>query len=134
MSKVAVASNDGANINEHFGRAKEFLVYEVEDQGGYSFLERREVPPAADDSHDGQVAGVAQLLADVEVVLVEQIGPGAERQLRSRGVVALDVSGPIDKALKAYAQRGKFVRSGGVKPPSSGCHPGGGGCCSGGCK
>ena len=29
--KVAVASNDGKFVNEHFGRAEKFMIYEIYD-------------------------------------------------------------------------------------------------------
>ncbi|MDF2572155.1 MAG: nifB: nitrogenase cofactor biosynthesis protein NifB, partial [Sporomusa sp.] len=64
----------------------------------------------------------AQLLADVEVVLVSQIGPRAEQELRSHGVIALPISGPIDKALKAYGKRGRYIRNN-ISRASDSCKP-----------
>ncbi|BBB89637.1 MAG TPA: NifB/NifX family molybdenum-iron cluster-binding protein [Methylomusa anaerophila] len=111
MSKVAVATTDGISINEHFGKAKEFWIYEV-DESAYTFLERRENGPHCTQDATGHTAGAtAELLADVEVVLVIQIGPRAERELRRQGVIALPVTGSIDKALKAYGKRGKFIKN-----------------------
>ncbi|HWR42655.1 NifB/NifX family molybdenum-iron cluster-binding protein [Sporomusa sp.] len=132
MSRVAVASTDGISINEHFGRSKEFLIYEVEETGEYKFIERRE--NNAQSVHDGKDhTTTARLLADVEVVLVSQIGPRAEQELRSHGVIALPVSGPIDKALKAYGKRGKFIRNN-ISRASDSCQPTTCGGCSHGCK
>ena len=138
MSKVAVASTDGISINEHFGRAKEFLIYEVEESGEYTFLERRESNPhCVHEGNDHTVPSTAQLLADVEVVLVVQIGPRAEKELQSQGVLALPVKSTIDKALKAYGKRGKFIRSS-LQRSGADCQPAGsnGGCGSGchGCR
>ena len=133
MSKVAVASTDGVSINEHFGRAKEFLIYENAEGGTYKFLERRE--NILDNSRDNH-ATTAQLIADVEVVLVNKIGPVAEKELQRHGVIALAISGPIDKALAAYEKRGKFIRNS-VRRSVQGCQPHGnnGDCgCSKGCK
>lgn len=112
MSKVAVASTDGISINEHFGRAKEFLIYEVEQGGAYQLLERRPNNPHCSGEHDHHTAdATAGLLADVKVVLVSQIGPGASKALQSKGVTALTLSGSIDKALTAYGKRGKLLES-----------------------
>ena len=41
--KVAVASSDGIMINQHFGRADTFYVYELGD--GIRFLEKRKGRP-----------------------------------------------------------------------------------------
>lgn len=130
MSKVAVASTDGISINEHFGRSKEFLIYEVDEGGEYTFLERREnISPDSNDSHGHIVSTTAELLADVEIVLVKQIGPGAEQELRNKGIIALSVNSTIEKALQAYGKRGKFIKNG-IKRSVAGCQSA---CRSGSC-
>jgi nitrogen fixation protein NifB len=131
MAKVAVVSTDGLVINEHFGRANEFLIYDVSGSGSHTLLETRQMIQSPADSHDQEVAAKAELLADVEVVLVAQIGPGAEKALRQRGIIALTITGAIEKALVAYGKRGKFIRTGILNVPVSGCS-GGHGSCSGG--
>ena len=125
MSKVAVASTDGITINEHFGRSKEFWVYEVNETGAYQFLERRQTPQIADPSHTHAASKAAELLADVEAVLVAQIGPRAEIELLRKGVFALCVTGPIDKALQAYGRRGKLLRNRNATQPAQGCQAAG---------
>lgn len=109
MVKIAVASTDGLVINEHFGRANEFLIYDVNQIGSHSLLETRQFTLSPADSHDHGLAAKAGLLADVEVVLVAQIGPGAEKVLRQRGIIALTITGTIEKALVAYGKRGGFI-------------------------
>ena len=41
---VAVASDDGINVNMHFGWAHELLIYKVEEDGSYELVDEREVP------------------------------------------------------------------------------------------
>lgn len=41
--KVAIASSDGKNVDLHFGKAKDFLIYELQGSS-FSFLEKRKVP------------------------------------------------------------------------------------------
>ena len=41
--RVAAASSDGIVINQHFGRADIFYIYEVTGKGNYRFLETRTV-------------------------------------------------------------------------------------------
>jgi len=43
--KVAVASNDGKVINQHFGHAQEFLIFDLNDDGTFEFVETRENVP-----------------------------------------------------------------------------------------
>lgn len=131
MAKVAVVSTDGVSVNEHFGRAQEFLIYEVNEQGEYQLIENRKVISLSINDTGRHGATSAALLADVEVVLVAQIGPGAEQQLRGQGVIALSVNSSIDKALQAYGKRGKFIKNSVLRSPGGGCS--GGSCRSGGC-
>jgi nitrogen fixation protein NifX len=111
MAKVAVASTDGILIDEHFGRAKQFLVFDVDEQGEYTFLEKRSAGNISGlDCHS--VDYIVPLLADVEAVLAVQIGQAAERILRRQGIFALPVEGPIEQALHLYGQRSKFIKTG----------------------
>jgi nitrogen fixation protein NifB len=123
MSKVAIASTDGVLINEHFGRAKEFYLYEVQESGEYSFLERRKITYDHNNNTHVSHAAIGQL-ADVAVVLASQIGPGAEQELRSKKIIPFCVTGPIDKALKALATRGKILRNSVRFTKSADCHGG----------
>ena len=41
---VAVASDDGINVNMHFGWAHELLIYKVEEDGTYNLVDERVVP------------------------------------------------------------------------------------------
>jgi nitrogen fixation protein NifX len=131
LAKVAVASTDGVSVNEHFGRAQEFFIYEVNEKGEYKLLENRKIVPQCTGDTGKHGSTSAALLADVEVVLVSQIGPGAEQQLRGQGVIALSVNSTIDKALQAYGKRGKFIKNSVLRSPGGGCS--GGSCRSGGC-
>lgn len=131
MAKVAIASTDGVSVNEHFGRAQEFFIYEVNEKGEYELLENRKVVQQSNDNTGKHGATSAALLTDVEVVLVAQIGPGAEQQLRVQGVIALSVNSSIEKALQAYGKRGKFIKNSVLRSPGGGCS--GGSCRSGGC-
>ena len=49
--KVAVATNDGVNVNVHFGHAAAFEIYEVDDASGkFEKVELREKPEHCDGS------------------------------------------------------------------------------------
>ncbi|WP_371379647.1 NifB/NifX family molybdenum-iron cluster-binding protein [Sporomusa aerivorans] len=123
MPKVAVASTDGITINEHFGRTKEFWIYEAAESGAYTFLERRETPPAVRTLSVHATGNAVELLYDVEAVLVARIGRQAELELRARGIYALQVTGLIDKALAAYGKRGKLIRHHSAGRVAANCQP-----------
>jgi nitrogen fixation protein NifB len=111
LSKVAVGSKDGVNITEHFGKAQEFLIYEVNQAGDYQLLETRRNDFHSFDKHTNRVNILAELLSDVDVVLVSQIGPEAVSILQEKGIKAITLSVSIDKALKGYAKRGKLLEN-----------------------
>lgn len=99
--KIAVASSDGKVINEHFGRSKQFLIFEVAENGEYSFLELRENSPPCNAGEHGedQMEKTINLLSDCRIVLVSRIGPGAERKLQVQGIRSYSVPDFIDQAL-----------------------------------
>ncbi|HEY9061807.1 MAG TPA: NifB/NifX family molybdenum-iron cluster-binding protein [Pseudobacteroides sp.] len=137
MAKIAVSSTDGVLINEHFGKAKLFYIYEVTESDEVKFIELRENTPHCSGTYDhGQIEEAVKLLSDVNVVLTAHIGPTATGILQSTGTSVYTLSGPIDKALNTYAKRRKILENINISPidqcsPSGGCSSGG---CSGGCR
>ncbi len=137
MPIIAVASSDGVTINEHFGQSRQFLIYQVAEDGTYQQQETRDIVPSCgcgstDHSHDavnhGHEATVAQLVG-VDAVLALQIGPGAAESLQAKGIKAFGVKGLIDKALTSYGKRHKLLDQT-LPGVSHSCGSGGG--CGGG--
>ena len=53
--KIAVASSDGIVVNTHFGRAKVFYIYRIDDEEQMHFLEKRSVTPVCETgNHDNE--------------------------------------------------------------------------------
>ncbi|OPY58379.1 MAG: FeMo cofactor biosynthesis protein NifB [Pelotomaculum sp. PtaU1.Bin035] len=100
--KVAVASSDGKFVNQHFGRASQFLIFEIKDDGGFFFLVLRDnTPPCDGGAHNSDLlARTVDLISDCRVVLVSQIGPGAIDALLSRGIQPHVIPDFIEDALK----------------------------------
>ncbi|MFZ5631922.1 MAG: NifB/NifX family molybdenum-iron cluster-binding protein [Bacillota bacterium] len=102
--------NDNGQINQHFGRSREFAILEVENGKVVS----RKIVSAQSLQHDHQ--GLADLLAgeNVEVVILGGIGPYALQALESKGFkVITGASGDIDTTGEQYA-RGELVSRGAV--------------------
>lgn len=100
--RVAVASTDGKFINEHFGRAKEFLIFNLNlEDKLFNFIELREnTPPCSVHEHDDNLLDRSvNLLSDCKAVLVSQIGPGAAYALENKGIKALTIRDFIQNAL-----------------------------------
>jgi predicted Fe-Mo cluster-binding NifX family protein len=101
--RVAVASADGKFVHQHFGRATHFQIFELTGTL-LRFVETRLATPACggpDGHNQAQLERMTDLVSDCDVVLVAQIGAGAEAQLAQRGVRVFAVQDFIPDALQA---------------------------------
>ena len=106
MSKIAIATSDGFTVNEHFGHAKFFRVYEL-GETDYTFLEVRDAVAACQHSlgHDTtRFDKIIELLSDCDALLVQKIGEGAAAYLISRNVRVFEANGMIDAVLKRFIE------------------------------
>jgi nitrogen fixation protein NifX len=98
--KVAIASSDGKFVNQHFGRAQQFLIVEIKDDGSYEFLELRKNVPSCSTEGESTTENTIKLIPDVEGVLVSQVGPGAADKLMAHGIQPIIIPMLIDDAIK----------------------------------
>ncbi len=96
--RIAVVSTDGANVNDHFGMAKRFLVYDCNDET--TLVEERptESLSAGDPDHsfDAEKFGrIAALLKDCSKIYVTQIGEVPASKLKELGIKPVIFDGPI---------------------------------------
>ncbi|MCB2294821.1 dinitrogenase iron-molybdenum cofactor biosynthesis protein [Clostridium algoriphilum] len=138
--KIAVGSSDGISIDQHFGSGRIFYIFELSDEGNYKFIETREVRIGVEDSvliacSDNENTGCnsssnsgcgsvcnsgghdepglftkINLISDCHVVLINQVGKGAEKLLLKNGIGTFEAKGSIEKAfskLYIYYKRTK---------------------------
>ncbi len=101
MSKVAIASTDGTAVNEHFGRAAFFRIYEI-NADGHRFIEIRDAVAACQQRRIHNKTNfdlTLDLLSDCDAILVSKIGEGAAAYIISKGIRVFEVSGNIDAVL-----------------------------------
>ncbi len=114
--KIAVASDDGTFVSQHFGHAPYYVVFTVED-GQVTGREVRDKPhhgsqgaphhgqPGRGAHHEGgQFHGrMASSIADCSAVLVGGIGAGAYNSLVAQGIVPARVRpGAVEDAVSDY--------------------------------
>lgn len=99
--RVAIATSDGIVVNSHFGKARKFYIYELEDEE-LSFVEIREFPPACEvGGHDNnKLEENAKRISDCDYLLVSRIGDEAARVVESFGVGVYELPGIIEKSIK----------------------------------
>jgi nitrogen fixation protein NifB len=88
---VAVATKGGGRINQHFGHAKEFQVYEVSAKG-VEFIGHRKLDQYCQGGwgEDAALDGMIAALEGVSVVLCSKIGDCPKDSLSAAGIVATD--------------------------------------------
>lgn len=102
MYRVAVATSDGVTVNEHFGKANFFRIYEL-DSSGYRYVEARDAVEACQHvrTHsETDFDRVIALLSDCKALFVQKIGQGAAAYLISKNVRVFEVNASVDLLLK----------------------------------
>jgi predicted Fe-Mo cluster-binding NifX family protein len=120
--KIAVISEDGTTISQHFGRAPYYVVLTVEDgkvvktekrdkAGHHTFAadQHQEAAPGERHGYDAGAqsrhAAMAQSIADCQVLIAGGMGWGAYESLKGRGIetVVTDIES-IEQAVKLYLE------------------------------
>jgi nitrogen fixation protein NifX len=116
--KVAFATTDGKTVDEHFGRAGMFAIYEIGESGS-RFLELRKFADGMDRSvtdtkdsgllHDSAVQGKVDRLADCKLIYLTEIGGPSAARLVKKGIMPMKVKEPVSIA-NALDQLGETLR------------------------
>ncbi len=108
---VAVTTAGEGTINQHFGNATEFLIYEVGDKA-IKFVMHRKVENAyckGPEDCDGSypIEEIKNTLKDVDILLTEKIGGCPQDELNSINLISDDSYAlqPIEKSVFAAAQK-----------------------------
>ncbi|MCQ2532047.1 MAG: FKBP-type peptidyl-prolyl cis-trans isomerase [Saccharofermentans sp.] len=131
--KIAIPYLDG-NVYEHFGKAQQFKVYELDDEGNVT---SSEVIDSNAEGHDAVAATLSKLAVDV--VICGGMGDGAQSALAQFGILAFTgVEGEADKVIESFVKgditsQGSNCGCGGNCGDGEGCGEGGCGGCGGGC-
>ena len=104
--RIAVASSDGKMVNQHFGKATQFLIFDVDGNNMTLRETRSNVPPCGSDEYEGHsddaFGRAISLITDCEAVLCSRIGMGAAAELMSHGIRPFEVGDFIEEAIKGY--------------------------------
>ena len=104
--RIAIASSDGESVNQHFGQAGNFLVYEISD-GKVEFIEDREViiDPNEEFHSDANFERITLLLEDCKAVFVRNIGERAIRYLQVKGIKSFAVDFSLNYIFTTLLKR-----------------------------
>jgi MoaA/NifB/PqqE/SkfB family radical SAM enzyme len=109
--KFAVASKSGMLVDQHFGKATEFYIYES-DGRTVRFLEKRLVrnycsgPDDCDDDVHSKIETILSAVSDCQAVLALRTGDAPSRKLEGSGIRVISTYDRIEDAiLKAAASQ-----------------------------
>lgn len=110
--RVAFASNDRLHVNQHFGAAEGFFVYDVETDRA-QLVAVGEFPATSMDGNEDKLAAKIDFLAGCAAVFVLAVGASAIRQLIAAGVQPMRI-GTTDRIGDLLADIQTAMREGGV--------------------
>ena len=125
---IAVTSKDGININQHFGHAERFLIYEVADGtvrlvtevAAEAYCNWGAIQPEMNQEEFDEairqlqecaeatpghrmmpekLAAIAAALGDCRIIVTEMIGEAPQAELERLGITTFTLRGRIDLAL-----------------------------------
>ena len=101
---IAIASSDGETVNEHFGRADRFLIYDV-SPGRHTLITVRNVKPYSIGNRDHQfdserMASAAEAVRDCKLIYCSKIGDRPRMELDNLGITAIIGSRPISEIFE----------------------------------
>jgi len=97
--RIAVVSSDRKVVNERFGTAKRFLIYEQTENGLQFVGERVSEPLFAGFFDQDMCEWIADIIQDCQKVYMTTISKTAERAVASRGITPVIYQGPIDQII-----------------------------------
>jgi len=105
---IAVATKNGKEIDQHFGHAERFLIYEV-DGNSANLVDEKKVDRYCSFDQDHPLRGnllrkIGEALAGCRAVACAQIGQAPLMEMERLGIDVFTVEGPIRKALVELAK------------------------------
>ena len=98
---IAAASEDGINVNRHFGKAEKFYIYEsIDDE--INFLEIRNVSPGCSgcgNHNDSKIEANLEVIKDCRYLIVERIGERSFQAAESYGIEPYEIPGNIEEGI-----------------------------------
>lgn len=129
MIKVAFASTDRMRVNQHFGAAEGFVIYEVVP-GKATLVGVGEFAEESMDGNENKLAAKVDFLAGCAAVYVLAIGASAIKRLTAKGIQPIRIN-EIDSVEDLLRDISTAMSEGGVawidraiaaQAKSSGCN------------
>jgi nitrogen fixation protein NifX len=87
--KIAVASSDGKTVDQHFGQACHFLIFQIGKEG-LEFIEMREKSKKPVYDHEYRWKRGLDILKDCKVIFCRRIGEEPRNELKDLGIEVVE--------------------------------------------
>ncbi|CDG64250.1 hypothetical protein MBMB1_0131 [Methanobacterium sp. MB1] len=87
--KIAVASSDGKTVNQHFGQACHFLIFQI-GKKGLEFIELREKSKKPVYDHEYRWKRGLDVIKDCKVIFCRRIGEEPRKELEELGIEVVE--------------------------------------------
>jgi nitrogenase molybdenum-iron protein NifN len=106
--KIAVATKSGLNIDQHFGHAEEFYIYDYKD-GSADLIEKRSVNKYCTgsdecDEHTDKIQKIMTTIKDCNAVVVMRAGNEPVRKLEKNGIKVFQMYEGIQKGIQRVVE------------------------------
>ncbi len=103
---VAVATKGSGLVNQHFGHAKEFQIYEV-DGNGSRFVGHRKIDHFCQGGYGEKATleNIINAIADCKAVFVSKIGESPKEKLHKAGIQTVEAYDVIEKVASEFYEQ-----------------------------
>lgn len=96
--RIGFASLDGTRVDQHFGSARHWQIYDVDCDG--AFVEARKTDAHCQGHCEGGFEHILAVLDDCDAVFAARIGQGAAAFMLQRGKRVFEAVGEIDAIVE----------------------------------
>jgi nitrogen fixation protein NifB len=103
---VAVATKGGGLVNQHFGHAKEFMIYEV-DANEAKFVGHRKIDHYCQGGYgeEATLDNIIKTISDCKAVLASKVGHCPQEELQKAGLEVVEACDVIEKVAREFYDR-----------------------------
>lgn len=109
-TRIAFASIDGARIDQHFGSARYWQIYDIDREGVW--IETRKTEAGCQGHCQGGFEHQLTVLNDCDGLFVSKIGEGAAAYMLAKGKRVFEAAGDVEDLVAAMIE-GNFFDEGG---------------------
>ena len=101
--RIAFASTDGTYIDQHFGSARLFHIFDVSETSA-NFAEIRRTQALCNGNCEGGFDHLLSALSDCNAVFVLKIGQGAAAYMIAKGKRVFEAQGPVEEIIERIVE------------------------------